>query len=275
MEKNKLPKVSVLMPNYNNSEYLIGAIESIINQTYTNFEFIIVDDCSTDNSWKIIQEYAKKYKKIMCFRNEKNLNIVKTRNNLFNLADKNSKYLAIFDSDDISLSKRLEKQVEFLENNVEYGLVGSQVYIIDETNKIIGKRYYQTNYDKLKKKMIFKSPVAQPSVMLRREIIESIGDYSDKYEVCEDYDLWFRVLKKYKIVNLKVFLLKYRITKTQSKNKKLKLTIRNTIKIQSKYLFNKKYFSFFGLIYFLLENILLVLPNKLILKLFLILEIKK
>ncbi|MBM7409116.1 glycosyltransferase family 2 protein [Methanococcus maripaludis] len=269
------PTVSVIMPNYNNEKYLPEAIESILNQTYENFEFIIIDDCSTDNSWKIIQKYAEKDNRIKAFRNEKNLKIVKTRNKGFKLMSSNSKYIAIFDSDDISMPERLEKQVAFLEKNPDYGLVGSHTLIIDENSEIIGYRKYETDFKKIIKNMLKKNQFAQPSVMIRKSAIYNVGFYDDEFEVCEDYDLWFKFAKNYKIINIDEFLLKYRISNTQSKSTKLKKTLIYTLKVQKKWLFDKKFFNIFGLIYYGLEHLMYFLPSKVVLKLFKVLNYEK
>jgi glycosyltransferase involved in cell wall biosynthesis len=271
MIKNELSLVSVLMPNYNNEKYLGEAIESILNQTYKNIEFIIVDDCSTDNSWDVILKCAKLDSRIRVYKNEKNLGIVKTRNKLFSLVDKNSKYFAIFDSDDISLPKRLEKQVDFLEKNSDFGIVGSNITIINENSKIVGIRNYQFNVQKIK---FIKSPFAQPSVMFRRNVLDSVR-YSSDFDVCEDFDLWFRILAKSKGENLNFTGLKYRISSTQSKSTHLKKTIKNTLVIKFKYMELKNYLNFMVVFRIVVEFILLLLPNKLVSWLFSYVEIKK
>ena len=138
------PLISVLMPTYNSEKYLKEAIESILNQTYQNFEFVIADDCSTDDSWKIIQTYQERDARIKSFRNDKNLQQAETRNKLYEFADNKSKYFAIMDNDDISIKNRLEEQVKFLEKkeNENVGIVGSGLFIIDENSKEVGKRDY-------------------------------------------------------------------------------------------------------------------------------------
>jgi glycosyltransferase involved in cell wall biosynthesis len=264
------PLVSVIMPNYNNEKYLAEAIESILNQTYRNFEFVIIDDCSTDNSWNIIQEYAKKDNRIKAFKNEENLKIVKTRNKGFGLMSPASKYIAIFDSDDISMPERFEKQIKFLEKNPDYGAVGSHTFIIDENSEIIGKRKYSTSYAKIKKEILLRSPFAQPSVIIRSAVLDKVGIYSTdgKYDRSRDYDLWIRIFDKYKINNLDQFLIMYRISKTQGKTTHLKETINSTIQVQSKWLFKKNYFSINALFKVYSEHCLLILPENFVLWLF-------
>lgn len=265
----KQPLVSVLMPNYNGENFMSEAIESILNQTYLNFEFIILDDCSTDNSWKIISKYVKKDKRIKAFQNEKNLKIVKTRNKLFELSSKESKYFAIFDSDDISLPNRLEREVNFLEKNLEYGVVGSSLLIIDENSKVIGKRKYKKTLSK--SESIIKSPFAQPSVLIRKSTLQKIGEmYSTdgKFDRARDFDLWVKLGRISKLGNIQKPLLKYRVSSTQGKSTHLKETIQSTLQVQKKWILKKSHFSFKGLIYILLEYVLLLLPEKFVLWLF-------
>ena len=275
MNKNQL--VSVLMPNYNCEKYLSEAIESILNQTYKNFEFIIFDDCSTDKSWKIIQKYAKKSKKIKCFRNEKNLKITKTRNKLFEKISKKSKYFAIMDSDDISMPKRLEEQVKFLEKKENKNFVGcgsGLEYFWNDSKKTL-KRFYEKDYEKLKKISLIKSPFPQATMLIETKILKTIGNYDEKYEVCEDWDFWIRILKKYEMTNLNKILYKYRQFETQSKSKKLKLTIFNGIKLKLKYMKFSDFFNFSIVFRIVLEIGLLILPTKLILWLFYKMEFKE
>lgn len=264
----KKPLVSVLMPNYNGEKYISEAIESILKQTYSNFEFIIIDDCSTDDSWKIIQKYAKKDKRIKAYRNEENLKIVRTRNKLFSLANKKTKYYAIFDSDDISLPDRLKEEVNFLEKNKEYGVVGSNIILINEKSKVIGKRNYVLSWEKMKKVMGRYDPIAQPSVMIRKKVIDLVGKYNEKYTRCQDYELWMRIGTKVKIRNLKKPLIKYRISSTQGKRTALKKTIKFTLEIQRKWLFSKEYFSIKNTIIHLMYYAFLLLPTKTILWMF-------
>ncbi|MFT4326657.1 MAG: glycosyltransferase family 2 protein [Candidatus Woesearchaeota archaeon] len=266
------PKVSVLMPNYNGERFIAEAIESILRQTFTDFEFIIVDDCSTDESWKIIQRYARKDKRIRAFRNKRNVGIVKTRNKLFSLLSKNCTYCAIFDSDDVSLENRLEKQVAFLEKHIHVGAVGGHTYIINEKGIVVFKRKYPLIFSR--KKVLFKSPFAQPAVMLRKSVLDSVGVYKAEcdFDRARDFDLWIRIQDSYDIATLNAFVLYYRISSTQGKKTHLKETLRSTIQVQKKWMFKKKYFSFSLCMYVCLEHVLLLLPERIILDLFKIKE---
>ncbi|KKM91263.1 hypothetical protein LCGC14_1230270 [marine sediment metagenome] len=228
------PLVTVFSPNYNNAKYISETIESILNQSYSNFEYIIIDDCSTDNSWQIIQRYAEKDKRIKIFRNIKNLGIVKTRNKGLNVRSPKSKYFAINDSDDVSKLNRLRIQVEFLEKNQDHGIIGSNNFIIDENSNKIGFRPYPLSDNEIRKKITRFNPISQSSVMIRTKVISQIGLYDENWNVCQDYDYWLRIGINWKLSNLDTPLINYRISKTQVKITNLKETIINTYLIQKK-----------------------------------------
>ncbi len=264
----KKPLVSVVMPVYNSEKYLPEAVQSILAQTYKNFEFIIIDDCSTDKSWKIISGFAKKDKRIRAFRNDKNLKIVKTRNKGLYLCSKNSKYYAPMDSDDICLPKRLKSEVEFMEKYIDYVAVSAHTYRMNEFGKITGSRKYHLTNEEILKSILVASPLVQAASLIRKKTLLSIEGYDEKYYRCQDYDLWFRLIEKGKLANLNKFLYKYRFTKTQGKSVELKDSLGFTIDIQRKRLFKKRFFSFKALFNFIAECGLMLLPNSWVLFLF-------
>lgn len=280
MKKESL--ISVIMPVYNGTKYLGEAIDSILNQTYRNFEFIIIDDHSTDKSWKMVLDYAKIDKRIKPYRNTKNRGIVYTRNKGFKLMDKKAKYIAIFDADDVSYPNRLETQVNYLEHEEKYkyvdlGVVGSDIYLIDEESKIIGHRIYDYRPSTIKKNILMKSPLAQPSVMIRRDVIDDVGGYrvDSGFDRAEDFNLWVRINDKYDIANIPIPLIKYRISSTQGKTTHLKETIRSTINTQWTWLFKPGYFDARVLFVNIVLRFMLLLPSKLILYVFKKMEYKK
>jgi glycosyltransferase involved in cell wall biosynthesis len=220
------------MPVYNAEKYLPQAIESILNQTYKNFEFIIIDDCSTDKSWEIIQKYAKKDKRIRSFKNKKKLGVKLSLQLAKNYINKKSEFIARMDADDIANLSRLEKQINFLVNNSDYVIVGSNLIVIDENNKVSGKRIYPNDDNEIRKTMFFKNPFAHPSVLIKREPFFKIGFYDSDFYYAEDYYCWYKLLQLGKGHNLKDFLLKYRIHTSQVKSKSLKKQLNETIKIQ-------------------------------------------
>lgn len=267
--------VSVIMPVYNTEKYLWEAIESILNQSFKNFEFIIIDDFSDDWSFELLQKYEKKDERIKLYRNEENKWVVRTRNILLDKVSDKSIYIAIMDADDLSEISRLEKEVNYLESNLDYSIVWSNINIINEKWKINWSRKYPEDNSEVSNIIWKKSPLAQPAVMIRKSSLGKIGVYNEDFERCQDYELWFRFFDNwFKIWNIQEKLLKYRVFSEQWKIKHLKLTLKNTIKIQKKYIFQKKYFSISNFVYFSLEKLLLFLPNTFILWLFKKIEYK-
>lgn len=265
-----MPKVSVVMPVYNTETFVREAIESILNQTFKDFEFIIIDDCSTDRSWDIIEEYSKTDARIIIWRNEKNMGISYTRNKLIELATTN--YIASQDSDDISKLYRLEKEYLFLINHSRYWVVSGNNIIIDEEWRVIGYRKYSDNIQNI---ILKKSPISQPSSMFRKDAFLKIGWYDKNLNYAEDYDLWLRMyLHGYKIKNISEYLIKLRIRAGQTKSSKLKETLKNTISIQKKAIKQLWNVAISNRIYILFEQILLILPSSLVMHLFKMLEYK-
>lgn len=262
-------KISVIMPVYNTEKYVWEAIESILNQDFQDFEFIIIDDCSTDYSYKICEEYAMKDDRIKLSRNEKNMWISFTRNKLIELT--NTNYIASQDSDDISELNRLELGYDFLEHNPDYTIVSWNNTIINEDWDEIWFRKYS---DDIKNVILKKSPIAQPSSMFKKDIFYKVWWYDNNVHYwLEDYDLWLRFfINWYKIKNLNIPLLKYRIREWQCKSN-IKQVIKTTIETQKKAI-NKYWYkqSFSDYLYITLEQILLLLPNKVIFYLFNLIE---
>ena len=226
--KNK-PKISVIMPNYNGEEYLVEAIESILHQTFKNFEFIIIDDGSTDNSMNIIKRYAKRDKRIKLLVNKHNLGIIRTLNRGLRIA--RGKYIARMDSDDISLSNRFEIQYNFLENNPDIFLIGTSFRYINEKGRILYT--FKVNYspEKIKTDCWKKSLIHHPTVMFHNE---AGIFYREKAIFCEDRDLWLRLIfqgKKMKVIE--EVLLNYRLRENSicnSKGNQQKLFIKEVLK---------------------------------------------
>ena len=203
------PKVTILMPVYNGAQYLREAIESILCQTFKDFEFIIIDDGSTDNSYEIAKSYSDG--RIKLFKNESNLRVAETLNRGIKLAQ--GEYIARMDADDISLPNRLAWQVKFLDSHTNIALVGSWVKIIGDTHEYVWK--YESNPEKLRTKMFFNCSLAHPTVMMRKKIMLDNDFWYNNIGV-EDYDLWVRVCEKIKMSNINKVLLLYRVNANQS-----------------------------------------------------------
>jgi glycosyltransferase involved in cell wall biosynthesis len=206
MDENLMPLVSVLLPVYNAESYVAEAIESILNQTYKNFEFIIVNDDSSDRSEEVIFSFSDE--RIRYYRNEANLGLIGTLNKSIGLSS--GKYLARMDNDDICLPERLAKQVAFLEAHSEVGVLGTAFYNIDKAGEISSETAFPSQHILLCWSLCFFSPLAHPTVMMRRELVQREGGYKDGIVHCEDYDFWYRLSNKTKLSNLQDVLFKLR-----------------------------------------------------------------
>lgn len=268
------PLVSILMPAYNASQFIDAAIQSILEQTYPSFELIILDDGSTDDSAKKAAHWALTDGRVRALQNERNKGIVYSLNRLIQEVNPTSKYLARMDSDDISLPNRLMRQVNFLESNPEYAIVGGHNLIIDKDGLTVGIRRYPTSYEEIIQALPRFSPFSHPTVMIRRSVIEVTGGYDDGHPGCEDYQLWFRIALNYKVANLNEPLLKYRLTANQIKQTQLRRTIQQTLQLQKRWLFHPSLRSVVSVTRWCAMHGLLVLPESWILKLFTLITYK-
>lgn len=226
---NSEPLVTVLMPVYNGAKFLREAIESILNQTFTNFELLIINDGSNDSSEEIILSYEDS--RIVYVKNEHNLKLIATLNKGLELAK--GKYIARMDADDISVLSRLEKQVRFLEGNPAIGLLGSAFEIIGKEIK----NSYPVADDDIRLTMLFLNSFLHSSVLFRRELCLTNNLYFDKkYIHAEDYKLWTELMFKTKVSNLDEVLVKYRVHDNQISHIHSKEQIEGTQKIQKEYL---------------------------------------
>lgn len=204
----KKPKITVLMPVYNAQQYLNEAIDSILNQTFTDFEFLIINDGSTDGSKKIILSY--KDPRIRYLENKKNLGVTKTLNRGLRLAK--GEYIARMDADDISLPNRFKKQVEFIEKNLQVAVCGTWARLIGNKshNNDIWKS--PSDFQSIKSLALFYSPIYHPTVLIRNNMLKRYNlSYNPSFTHAEDYELWVRIMKKAKVANLKEVLLFHRI----------------------------------------------------------------
>lgn len=206
-----LPKVSVIMPAYNAQKYIAEAIDSILNQTFSNFELIIVNDASSDNTESIITSYRDP--RIVYLKNETNLGVAKTLN--YGLSVAQGEYIARMDADDISLPTRLEMQCNYLDANPLIAVLGTET----ETflgNQIISSCGWSSHLPShIKKDLFFSCGIAHPSVMIRESILKEMNGYDPEYNGLEDYELWYRISQKYNIAVLPNVLLRYRLHENQ------------------------------------------------------------
>ena len=205
------PLVTVLMPVYNAEKYLAEAIESILNQTYKSFDFLIINDGSTDSSLKIIQDYAEKDNRIKIISRE-NKGLIATLNEGLDTID--TKYIARMDADDISLPKRLEKQVKFMEKNDDIVVCGTGIITFNQDGTI-RKHIMPSDEIEIKVSLLSHCVLMHPTVILRKDVLDKERfRYNSKHRNIEDYGLWQLISNKYKLGNLTDILLKYRIVET-------------------------------------------------------------
>lgn len=207
--KNPLPLVSVIMPVYNSEKYLREAIDSILNQTYKNIELIIIDDGSSDNSINVVKSYNSE--KIRFYINEKNMGVSSTRNKALDLSK--GKYIALMDSDDISPLDRIEKQVEYLEKNSDFGLIGGHYESFTEYPFYTKRKFRKhcLNHIENQVNLNFIGSIAAPTAMFRNDIIKNNNIYFDtELKVGEDFDFWRQIGKFTKVTNIDHFLIRYR-----------------------------------------------------------------
>lgn len=203
------PKISVIMGVKNGERFLRESVESILVQTFNDFEFIIVDDGSTDATSEILKEYVARDPRVKIITNVQNLGLTKSLN--IGVRAARGEYIARMDADDISLPERFEKQVKFLDEHPDHALVGSWAEVIDEKGNKIGKFEYPTEDAELKKILIKINPFIHASIMMRRNALGQIGLYDEAWRYGQDYELYFRLASVAKIANLPEFLLKHRV----------------------------------------------------------------
>ncbi len=213
---SQTPLVTVLMPVYNGSRYLDEAIESILNQTFMDFEFLIIDDGSTDDSIKIIRSYRDS--RIRLVENENNLGQSTSLNKGINLAL--GEYIARMDQDDISLPERLEEQINYFKNHTDISVLGTWWKAIEdgEGNKIYKELRLPEDPDTCAFWMYFygNQPIAHPCSMFKKNEIKELGGYNEYYKVAQDLELWLRaLLNKLKFANVPKFLFHYRLHQNQ------------------------------------------------------------
>lgn len=202
------PRVSVIMSVYNAQAHLADAIRSILDQTFTDFEFLIVDDGSRDRSAEIMDGFAAADPRIRVIRQE-NKGLIASLNRL--LDEARAPLVARMDADDISVPTRLELQVAFLDQHPDHGVVGANTHELDQHGAITEcTDLHPLDHAGIASAMEHRSPICHPSVLMRRDAILDAGGYRLPYVHCEDYDLWLRLLDRTRLANLPDRLLLYR-----------------------------------------------------------------
>lgn len=201
-----MPRLTVFMPVYNGSAHLDAAVESILAQSFTDFELLIIDDGSTDETPELLQKFDDP--RVRVVRNDVNLGVPATRNLGTDLA--RGEYLAMLDADDIAKPHRLETQVRFLDRNPDHAVVGSWAREIDENDvrKNILRR--PVTWERLRARLLFLGTIRTPSAMGRLDVLKSYR-FRSKFPVCSDSDYWVRIALEHRCANLPIDLIDYRI----------------------------------------------------------------
>jgi len=236
-----MPKISVLMSCYNHDKFVGEAINSVLNQSFKDFELLIIDDNSTDKTYDIVNSF--KDSRIKAFRNEKNFGMVFNTNSL--IKKSNGKYIAPINSDDSWLPEKLQKQLDFLENNENYGACFTLANIIDEDNKIIKNniqdsfKYHELDrFGFLNYFFFYNNPLPYPSVLIRKNILEKTGFFNPAYIILLDIEMWIRIcFAGFEIKILNENLTNFRILKDGGNlsGKNYKTIIRNSIELKEIY----------------------------------------
>lgn len=201
------PTVSVILPVYNGSAYLVEAIESVLDQTWTDFELLLIDDGSTDSTIELASRYDDD-PRLIILRNNQNMGLIATLNRGIELA--RGEFIARMDADDIALPHRLERQVTFLESHPDVGLCGSHVITFWQTGEQNWR--YPEHDDEIRCRLLFSAAFAHPSVMMRRTLLmENHIRYDKDYPFAEDYAFWIRCMPYCSMANIAEPLLRYRL----------------------------------------------------------------
>ena len=193
------PPVSVVMSACNERLYVEEAVQSILRQSFGDFEFIIINDGSTDGTGKVLERLAESDDRIRLVHQE-NQGISLARNRGLSMAS--GQYVAVMDGDDISDPRRFERQVQFLRSHSKIGGVGTRIEFVDAEGETMGEWAVPTDPDAIAWELLFNSALGHPAVMLRRALLEKIGGYAEWIPSAEDYELWTRLIQVSQLANL-------------------------------------------------------------------------
>lgn len=236
--KKDLKLISIVMPVYNAGSFLREALDSVLSQTYKNWELICVDDGSTDNSLDILQEYVLIDSRIKVFKNHKNQGVSTTTN--YAIGKCHGQYLARMDADDVMTPDRLDKQITYLGKNPQVVVLGGQCQLINEKDQSIGQKIFPCNHQEIYQMMYQAMPIQQPTMMINLKLIpSSFSWYEKKTNTAEEVDLLFKLFKYGEFANLPDFILNYRLHGQNLSLKNPKMTFRITY--QTRKIAVKKY----------------------------------
>lgn len=200
------PAVSVVMSVYNGERYLRESIESVLDQTYRNFEFIIINDGSTDSTREIALSYDDR--RVCLIDNKKNMGLTKSLNRGLQIA--RGEYIARMDADDISMPDRFEKQIDFLDCHRDYAVVGTFLKVINENSKTVFTIEKPVHHAEIREFLNKDNCIGHGSAMIRRVCLQNVGFYDESIEKSQDYELWLRISGNYMLANIPEYLYMWR-----------------------------------------------------------------
>lgn len=231
-----MPELSVIMTTYNeNISFLRSCVNSIRNQAWKDFECVVVLEPEEENT-RFFENIADKDKRIRAVKNEKKLGVAGSRNRA--IIESSGEFIAIIDGDDYCDSGRFEKQLLFLKKNPHISIVGSNMYLVDHLNNMVGERKYPESDEDIRKNFLLTMSIANPTVMIRRKDLQEVGLFNVELSKAEDFELWLRFLARdKKMHNLQENLVYYRIQSSQNER-------RGAVHWKNNYLARKKYSKF-------------------------------
>lgn len=228
------PKVSIIMPCYNAEKYIEKAVQSVLDQTYRNFELIIIDDDSTDKTWEIIEQYAKKDFRVICTRKTENeKGISKSMNKGIEMA--RGEYITRMDSDDIIIPEKIFRQVQFLDKNEEYGVCSVNIAMMDNLGNIYNENVYPEQKVPSEWTFLWTNPVPNAPCMYRTNIIKDNNITFSNLRTAEDYDFLEKLITKTKVYMINLPLYYYRYNEKSTYNKNRAETFKNSLNISKRY----------------------------------------
>ena len=230
---NTEPKISLIMSVYNGEDYLSEAIESVLNQTFKDFELIVINDCSTDGTSEILNRFAQIDSRVKVHNNEVNLRLPSSLNKAISLAQ--GKYIARMDADDICLPERLEKQYEYMENNPNVALSSCRFMTLKNGVISSGGCGGKCDSESIKALLLVTNPILHPGIIAKADVIRSLG-YDKNFTCTEDMELWTRFITAgYNVEIIPQYLMIYRLHDKQITETTLEKQHKEVVAIQKNY----------------------------------------
>ena len=235
--------VTAVMTCYNDKEYVGLALDSLLKQSRVPDSILVLDDCSTDGSFELVQEYARTYKQIEVHQNQVNQGTVATRNKLLELVPPHTDFVVILDSDDISLPQRIEIELDYLEQNPDKAGCTGAMEIIDTRGVVIGEKVHSISGN-ISRYALCWNPFVQSAMMLRWSDWQEVGEYDSSLKRGEDHEMWLRMLSRgMELGVLTDIVVQYRVHPAQGKWAQSQESMRSYARVRARYLFKAQFFS--------------------------------